>query len=131
MERLFRLSNERRSWVETRKERLKRRHYLTCHPFDAEQLDDDAPLHEIRDRALNQYIKSMGLENYKGSAGAAFGIGTTTAVADSVDTKLRHSNLIKGLGGVDTPSEKIMTDLQMKMSGGLSNKRYKKDDWNR
>ena len=32
---------------------------------DAEQLDDDAPLHEIRDRALNQYIKSMGLENYK------------------------------------------------------------------
>lgn len=88
---------------------------------EGDALDDDAPLHEIRDRALNSYIKSMGLERYKGAAGEAFGIGTTAAMADSVDTKTGESNLVHGMGESSSPSKKIMEEMQVTMSGGLNN----------
>ena len=54
----------------------------------------------------------MGLERYKGAAGEAFGIGTTAAMADSVDTKTGESNLVHGMGESSSPSKKIMEEIK-------------------
>ena len=96
-----------------------------------EELGADSPLHEIRDRALQSYVKSMGFERYQGSTSHAFGIGTPSATSvEAASTRTSPTHTKAGLPGsakakfAEATISKGESNEGRQMSGGLSNKEF-------